>query len=170
MGTPIPGIDREIEERLEALGFELVELEWAGSRARPIIRLRVDHTESGPDTGITVEDCVRVSRMLEPWLDEHPELAERYTLEVSSPGVERPLHRERDFRRFAGTEAVVKLKAPPPGQRSSRLEGTVDGVVESGERGETYRVRFRLADGEVLDLPRGEIEKAHLLFRWDDKD
>ncbi|TVP57644.1 MAG: ribosome maturation factor RimP [Gemmatimonadales bacterium] len=170
MARPIPEIAEELEQRVAQLSLELVEVEWAGSRDRPIIRLRVDRPDSKPGDGVTVRDCVRVSRELEPWLDEHPALAERYTLEVSSPGVERPLNRERDFRRFAGEEVVLKLKRPPEGKPSARLEAELEGVEEGSEESGRFRVRIRLADGERLVLPRDEIERAHLLFRWDDKD
>ena len=169
MARPIPEIAEELEPRLEQLSLELVEVEWAGSRARPIIRLRVDRPDSRPGDGVTVEDCVRVSRALEPWLDEHPALAERYTLEVSSPGVERPLRRERDFRRFAGESVVVKLSRVPEGRASARLEATLEGV-EEGSESEGFRVRLGLADGERIIVPNDEIERAHLLFQWDDED
>lgn len=167
MARPIPAIEGEIETRLEAMGMELVALDWAGSDARPILRLRVDFPASEPGRGVTVEDCARVSRALEEWLDEHPELPERYTLEVSSPGVERPLHRRRDFERFAGQEVVVKLDRPPEGQRSARLEGTLEGVAGDGEG---YRVLLRLPGGLVMALPRTGVVEAHLLFRWDDEE
>ena len=100
--APIREIEGDLESRVEALGLELVNLEWAGSGARPIMRLRVDWTDSKPGAGITVGDCARVSRELERWLDQHPAVPERYVLEVSSPGVERPLKRRRDYERFVG--------------------------------------------------------------------
>src|SRR5690606_39553856 len=88
-------LERELEARLESLGFELVELERAGSRTRPVLRLRID--VAAGDHGVTLDDCARVSRALEPYLDTVEGLPERYVLEVSSPGVERPLVRARDF-------------------------------------------------------------------------
>lgn len=169
MATPIPEIDRELEERIGALAMELVEAEWAGSNARPILRLRVDHSDSEPGRGVTVEDCVRVSRALEPWLDEHPGLPEKYTLEVSSPGVERPLHRRRDFERFAGEEVVVKGRGPLADGGSARVEGVLEGVEDAAEEGaaEGYRVLVRLGGEEVIAVPREDIVRARLIFRWD---
>lgn len=166
MGQPIPGVEEELEARVEALAMEMVELEWAGSPARPILRLRVDLPDSSPGHGVTVNDCVRVSRALEPWLDEHPEVPERYTLEVSSPGVERPLRRHRDFVRFAGAEVVVKTEEVVPGTKSRRIEGTLEGV--EGEEDEEYRLRIRLGNGTAVEVPRDGVVRAHLLFRWED--
>lgn len=167
MGQPIPGIEEELEGRVEALAMEVVELEWAGSQARPILRLRVDLPDSSPGHGVTVNDCVRVSRALEPWLDEHPDVPERYTLEVSSPGVERPLRRRRDFVRFAGSEVVVKTEQIVPAVKSRRIEGTLEGV--EGEEEEIYRVQVRLGNGTVVEVPRDGIVRAHLMFRWEDE-
>src|SRR5690606_5489577 len=128
-----------------------------GTRARPILRLRIDREDSEPGKGVTVEDCARVTRELEPYLDGRPELGERYVLEVSSPGVERPLLRRRDFERFAGHEIAVRAG------RSRRLEGELLGLVGESD---DERVRLRLNDGEVIEIPRREIDRAHLVFRW----
>lgn len=177
MASPIPGIEEGIEDRVEALSMEMVELEWAGSAARPILRLRVDLPDSSPGKGVTVHDCVRVSRALEPWLDEHPDVPERYTLEVSSPGVERPLRRRRDFRRFAGSEVVVKVDNVLPGAKSRRLEGVLEGVEGGGSAGDAtvadeqgpYTVLIRLGKGTEVRVPSEEIVRAHLVYRWDDE-
>jgi ribosome maturation factor RimP len=157
--------EQELERRIEELGYELVELERAGSRTRPILRLRVDRPDSSPGHGVTVDDCARISRALEDRLDTDPRVAERYTLEISSPGVERPLVRERDFERFAGREIAVHGSEPLAG-RSRRLEGELIGLVE-GESGAA--VRMRLEDGEEVDIPRTKIVRAHLTFRWRDR-
>jgi len=155
-------LERELEARLEALGYELVELEQAGSKARPILRLRIDRPDSAPGSpSVSLEDCAVASRALEPYLDEREDLSERYVLEVSSPGVERPLVRRRDFERFAGQEVAVKGKGPLAG-RARRLEGVLVGL--GGAEGE--RVLLRLPDGEVVEIPREEITRAHLIYRW----
>lgn len=167
MAKPIAEIDAELDARVEAQGFDLVEVEWAGSNRRPILRLRVDLPDSRPGAGVTVADCARLSRELEPWLDEHPLLPERYTVEVSSPGVERPLRRKRDFQRFAGEPVALKGVEPLAGTRSRRLEGELVGV-EDGADQEHYEVLVRRRGGDVLRIPRQEIEKAHLVFLWKD--
>jgi len=169
VAKPIAEIDAELDPRLEALGLELVEIEWAGSDRRPILRIRVDFPDSKPGAGVTVKDCALASRALEPWLDEHPLLPEKYTVEVSSPGVERPLIRERDFRRFAGEEVTIKGKGPLAGGRSSRLEGQLVGI-EEGPDEEHYMVLIRRKGGDVVSVPREEIKRAQLVFRWKDED
>ena len=155
-------LEEALEERTAALGFELVELERAGNKARPVLRVRVDRPDSEPGSGISLEDCTRVSRALEEYLDALPGMAPNYVLEVSSPGVERPLVRRRDFERFRGQEVAVRGYAPLAG-RGRRLQGELLGV-EDGPEGE--RVRLRLEDGEEVAVPREGIARAHLVFRW----
>jgi len=104
-----------------------------------------------------------VSRALETWLDENEELSERYVLEVSSPGVERPLVRDRDFRRFRGERVAVKGHQVLAG-RARRLEGELLGMAEMD--GENEAVVLRLADGEEVAIPRSEIAGANLVFNW----
>lgn len=156
--------EESIETRVEALGYEMVELERAGSASRPILRLRIDLPESAPGKGVTVEDCARVTRELEGFLDELPELGQRYVLEVSSPGIERPLVRRRDFERFAGREVALRGKSVLAG-RARRLEGELVGLVEEGG---AEMIRLRLNDGDVVDVPRSDVKRAHLVYRWDD--
>ncbi|MDX1494735.1 MAG: ribosome maturation factor RimP, partial [Longimicrobiales bacterium] len=96
-----------MERRIEELGYELVEIRWGGSGKRPMLKVRIDRPDSVRGEGVTVDECAEVSRALEPWLDEHEGLSERYVLEVSSPGVNRPLVRARDFQRFRGEHVAV---------------------------------------------------------------
>jgi len=156
-------LNREIESKVEALGFETVEVERAGNQARPIIRLRIDRPDGGPESGVTLDECAEVSRALEASLDSHPGLSERYVLEVSSPGVERPLVRPRDWSRFAGQEATVTGNRPLLPDGSSRAEGTILGIV--GEAGEE-EVSLRLADGSEVSFPLSAVKKAQLKFDW----
>jgi ribosome maturation factor RimP len=171
VATRIEAIDREIDTRVEALGYEVVELEWGGSDARPILRLRVDRPGSTPGDGVTVQDCAQVSRALEAWLDELPTLPERYVIEVSSPGVERPLLRRRDFERFRGSEIRVKAARAVEEAGGSRFQAWLDGVEEDAAAGsgpeEAYTLLLRLAGGEVLRMPRSAVVKANLVYRWD---
>jgi ribosome maturation factor RimP len=154
------GLAAEIERIVEGLGYELVELEAVGSRARPILRVYLDRPDSVPGTpAVTVEDCTAVSRALEPMLDARDDVAERYMLEVSSPGVERPLVRPRDFTRFAGQEVSVRGKATLAG-KARRLQGELLGL--DGEE----TVRLRLPGGEEVSFPLAEVEKANLVYRW----
>jgi ribosome maturation factor RimP len=106
-----------------------------------------------------------VSRSLEEYLDNAVEVTERYVLEVSSPGVERPLVRTADFGRFAGQEVAVKLKTALS-DGSKRAEGELVGLVEvAGEE----HVRLRLTDGSEQDIPRTNVARANLVFRWKDR-
>ena len=160
MARPVAEVERELGARIAGLGYELVEMEWAGSSRRPIVRIRIDGPEAGAGTigTIGVDDCARVSRALEPWLDGVPSMPERYVLEVSSPGLDRPLRRPRDFERFVGRQVVVKGSAVLAG-RATRLEGELLGLVDE-------RVRLRLANGDEVEIPRSEIAGANLLFEW----
>ena len=159
-------IDRELEARVEELGFELVELERAGAKARPILRVRIDRLDSEPGHGVTVDDCARVSRALEAYLDDGVVAGGRYTLEVSSPGVERPLVRDRDYARFKGQRIALKGFGPLRG-REKRLEGELLGLEPGGEGDETAgTIRVRLDDGEEARIPRSDVARAHLVFRW----
>lgn len=151
-----------LEERTEALGFELVEYERTGSKNRPVLRVRVDRPDAEPGEGVGLDDCARISRSLEEYLDELETLPGNYVLEVSSPGVERPLVRSRDFERFAGREVVVKGYAPLAG-RGKRLQGELLGLVDR-PTGEV--VRLRLEDTDEVEVPRKDIAKAHLVFHW----
>ena len=159
----------EIEERVEALGFELVDFEWVGSKQRPILRLRVDTADSTPGDGVTVGDCARVSRALEAWLDELEEVPGRYVIEVSSPGVERPLTRVRDWSRFSGHRVAVEGAQPLVGDQR-RVEGELLGPVEEEGDSEaercSVRVRIRMDGGDDLILPLSEIKRAHLVHEW----
>lgn len=159
----VPEIEKELEDRVQDLGYELVDMRWGGSRYRPQLKLRIDRPDSGPGHGVTVDECADVSRALEPWLDGHESLSRRYVLEVSSPGVDRPLLRERDFERFRGERVAVIGRDLLLG-RSTRLEGELMGLERVGSDSEA--VRLRLPDGEEVSVPRSEIRKAHLVFEW----
>ena len=167
MGRPVPEVQGELEERVEALGFEVVQVEWAGSARRPILRLRIDvppESERGArGESVGVDDCAQVSRGLEAWLDEHGAMPEKYVLEVSSPGLQRPLTRTRDWDRFAGEQVAVKGPEVLAG-KATRLEGELLGLEQESDGRET--VRLRLHGGEEVRIPREEISGAHIVFRW----
>ncbi len=165
MAIPLPDLEREIDLRLERMGFELVEAGWVGSPKRPILRVRMDLPDSVPGMGgVSVAQCAEVSRALEPWLDDHPGIPERYVLEVSSPGVDRPLTRERDWVRFRGQIVRVKGKNLPGG-RGNRLEGELLGL-EDREGGEASAA-ILLEGGELVRIPLDRVEGAHLVYRWE---
>ncbi|HSW30739.1 MAG TPA: ribosome maturation factor RimP [Longimicrobiales bacterium] len=157
-----PEIEAELEARVEALGYEFVAVRWGGSGSRPSLGVRIDRPGAGVGEGVTVDDCAKVSRALEPWLDGREDLPERYVLEVSSPGVDRPLLRDRDYERFRGEQVAIKGHDVLAG-RARRLEGELLGL--EGEGG-TAAVRLRLPDGDEVSIPRNGIAGANLVFTW----
>ena len=165
MAIPLPDLVAEVESRLERMGFELVEAGWVGSPRRPILRVRMDLPDSLPgEGGVSIDQCAEVSRELEPWLDAHPEVPERYVLEVSSPGVERPLTRAGDWERFKGNPVLVKGRDFPE-DLGNRLEGEILGLEED-EGGKSVALLL-LENGEKVRIPLDRIQKAHLIYRWD---
>lgn len=138
-----------VEAGLDALGFDLVDLRKHGSRARPIVEIRIDRRDA---QRVTVEDCARVSRAIEPLVGDQTEL------QVSSPGADRPLKTEKDWRRFVGRQAMVK-SAALGGRKEVEVvavEGAADDVVVRLREGATeYRV------------PLSTIDEARLVFHWD---
>ena len=158
MAAPVASVADQLDARFSELGFDLVHTEWAGSARRPIIRIRIDRLEG--EGSVTVDDCAVVSRGLEPWLDSVGALPERYVLEVSSPGVDRPLVRPRDFVRFAGEEVAVRGNDLLAG-RARRLEGVLLGLSSDEDR-----VRLRLPDGSEVEVPLDEVTGAHVVYRW----
>jgi len=85
-------------------------------------------------------------------------------LEVSSPGIERPLVRPRDYARFAGEPVAVRARVPVEGH-GKRVEGTLVGL-EDATAGTV--VRLTLDDGSTVDIPHADVVRAHLVFRWDE--
>lgn len=161
MGKVVLEVDRELENRVASLGYELVVAEWAGSSKRPLLRLRIDTPATAPGQGVTVDDCSSVSRALEGWLDGLEVMPERYVLEVSSPGIDRPLVRDADYERFRGEWIALKGKAVLA-ERARRLEGELCGLDK-----DEGVVRIRLEDGVEVSIPQDEITGAHLVFRWE---
>lgn len=147
---------RVLEPVLVRDGFELVEVEWLRLSGRWTLRVFVDRPG-----GVSIEDCQGASRTVEPVLDVEDFIEPAYDLEVSSPGLERPLRKPQDFERFAGQRAQVKTFAPvadtAAGQNPRKhflgsLVGCRDGVVEIE------------VDGVAHRIPLDRIAKAHLEF------
>ena len=159
----VPEIERELEVRVEDLGFELVDVRWGGSPRRPRLRVRIDRPGSTPGWGVSVGDCAVVSRALEAWLDTSERVPERYVLEVSSPGLERPLVRDRDYDRFCGQRVAIKGHEVLAG-RARRLEGELLGL--DGDEASGGVVRLRLQNGDEVSIGRSEIAGANLVFQW----
>ena len=144
-----------VKQEVEGLGYDLVELRLGGTVRRPLVDVRIDRRDGEK---ITIDDCTLVSRSIEPRLDASGLVGENYVLEVSSPGVERPLRNEADWRRFVGRTA--KVLAPSLG---GRLEVEVLGVEDSS--GVLVAV-MRDTRGTEHRIPLSDVREARLVFRW----
>ncbi|HYA38044.1 MAG TPA: ribosome maturation factor RimP [Candidatus Methylomirabilis sp.] len=140
-----------LEPGVSAMGFELVDVELAGSHHNPTLRVYIDSP-----AGVTVDNCADVSRQLSALLDVEDPLPGHYTLEVSSPGLDRPLVKPDDFRRFVGETIKVKMHQPILGRKNfaGRLvEVATDHVVVE-------------VDKEHYDLAFEGMERARLVPRF----
>ena len=143
-----------IRPAIEDMGFDLVRVLVSGQQR---LRLQI-MAEPLDGSGMTVDHCADISRVVSALLDVEDPIDAAYTLEVSSPGIDRPLVKLADFERFAGFEARVELAAPQDGRRrfSGRLRGVQDG-----------RVMVEIDQGEVVALPFEAIAKSKLLLTDD---
>ncbi|HEX2667259.1 MAG TPA: ribosome maturation factor RimP [Gammaproteobacteria bacterium] len=137
-----------LEAPVEALGYEVVELEFHPQGGGGLLRVYIDR-----EGGVTVDDCEKVSRQVSAVLDVEDPIPGHYTLEVSSPGLDRPLRKAADYARFAGERAKVDLALPIEGRR--RFTGILKGC-EGGE------VSIEV-DGVLHRLPLEGIAKARLV-------
>ncbi|HEX6574385.1 MAG TPA: hypothetical protein VF042_05385 [Gemmatimonadaceae bacterium] len=145
---------------LEPLGLELFELHSRGTKSRPVLDVRIERADGEK---VTVDDCARASRAIEAKLDQGGVVSERYVLEVSSPGIERPLRNARDFRRFAGRDAVVSANPAEGSEELSSKEVKIAGV--EGDDGAEIVV-LEDASGNSRRIPLAAITKARLAFNW----
>jgi ribosome maturation factor RimP len=141
-----------IRDHIAGLGFELVDLRRTGTLQRPILQVRVDRPDSRPGQGITADDCAGISRSLERFLESRAMVGPRYVLEVSSPGLERPLRWPEHWRRFIGRQARVRAESLTGRQRVEILAVPDDD-----------RVIVRREDGSEISLPLEEIREATLI-------
>jgi ribosome maturation factor RimP len=144
-----------VSEELDGLGYDLVELRTAGSRARPTLQLRIDRRDG---LAITVSDCAIVSRAVETRLEAEKKVGPEYVLEVSSPGIERPLHKAADWRRFVGQRASV-LSPALQGREEVEILG-----VEGIEGAET--IVIRTVHGTEQRIALADVKDARLAFTW----
>lgn len=141
-----------VEPVLEPLGYELVDARFLTEHGRPILRLFVDR-----EGGVTIGDCERVSREIETLLEVEGVLGGRSVLEVSSPGLDRPLTKPAHFEKYAGKVAAVTTSRPVEAYGDRRnYKGLIRGVEEGTVVMEIDRQEYR--------VPLELIEKAHLVF------
>jgi ribosome maturation factor RimP len=151
----------EIAERAaQPEGIEIVEVQLLGAGRGRLLRIYIDRgTSAGdPPQGVTHADCEFISQQVGTILDIEDVIpGDSYTLEVSSPGLERKLSKAKDFERFVGQKAKVVLREPVENQRSwvGKLTGISQGIVE-----------LEPSSGRLIRFPLAQVEKANLKFDW----
>ena len=161
-GTDRAALERVVEPIARAHGAEVVDMELKPDRGAWVLRIYVEkagaaeNNLSTRDAAVDLELCANVSRDLSPALDVADLIAHTYRLEVSSPGVERTLRNEKDFARFAGQKAKLKMREAVDGQRV--LVGALDGVSEG-------KVRVALGN-QTREVPLSSVESARLVFEF----
>lgn len=143
-------IEKMIGPSIEAMGYELVRVTLAGS-VRKVLQVMAEPADGRV---MAVEDCARVSRAISAILDVEDPISGAYSLEVSSPGIDRPLTRPKDFDRFKGHEAKIETHEPVDGRK--RFKGILKGVTEQNVELES--------EGEIVSLPLSDIAKAKLVL------
>jgi ribosome maturation factor RimP len=149
----------EIAERVaEPEGLEIVDVQLLGAGRGRLLRLYIDRPQ-----GVTHADCEFISHQVGTILDIEDVIpGDSYTLEVSSPGLERKLSKEKDFERFVGQKAKVVLREPVENQR--RWEGKLAGISQGVVALEI--AALEPAAGRVIHFPLAQVEKANLKFDW----
>ena len=158
MGGLREGLLRLLEPAVAAAGFELVELECDAQGGGGVLRIYIERPGGGAAggtgrDGVTVEDCARVSRKVEALLDSHDPIRAAYTLEVSSPGFDRPLRTRAHFERFRGNRVREQTHQPRDGRR--RWTGRLRDVGA-----ETIALEV---DGQAVELRLDELKAARLV-------
>jgi ribosome maturation factor RimP len=147
-------VDRVVDlaqSLMDDMAFELVDVVFASERGRWVLRVYVDK-----DGGITLDDCARVSRELGTLVEVHEIIDQPYTLEVSSPGLDRPLKNEKDFRRAVGMKIKIKTIAPVEGQKQfvGQLQEVLEGTL------------ILLVEDKPIPVSMVDIERANLVYEF----
>lgn len=149
---PKSGIEQQIIDALEPTaaerGIDVVDVEVVGATKAPCVRVRIDHADESAPT-ITLDEVTEETEWISAALDELDPIPSSFTLEVSSPGMARPLRKERDFVRFAGETVQLSLV---PGEGRRRYTGTLLGIEDG--------VVALEVDGERVELPFDDIRKC----------
>jgi ribosome maturation factor RimP len=150
--TDIATIARDIEPEVKSLGYELVRVAMIGGASDPTLQVMAERSDTRQ---LDLADCEAISRRLSDWLDAHDPIEGSYRLEVSSPGIDRPLTRLKDYADWAGHQARITLKDPRDGRK--QFSGTLEGV--DGDK-------IKLTDkaGDHHALPFSEVSSAKLLL------
>ncbi len=146
-------IERLIAPSVEAAGYDVVRVQFMGDNSETL-QVMAERKDRRP---VTVDDCANISRLVSAILDVEDPIARAYALEVSSPGIDRPLVRMEDYTRFAGFEAKVETARPIDGRRRfrGRLKGVSDGSI------------LMALDGAEAEIPFAEIRRGALVLTDD---
>lgn len=137
------------EPVVESMGYELVGVEFTGSINHGTLRVYIDRED-----GVNLDDCASISHQLSGVLDVEEPIQQGYDLEISSPGLDRPLFKLADFERFSGQVAKIKMSVAVDGRRN--FKGVLQGVTDS-------KLIEIEVDGEIYQLPLADIGKANLI-------
>ena len=143
-------VNEVVEPVVEAMGYELILLEFVPQGRSAVLRLFIDCED-----GITLEDCRKVSREVSAVMDVEDPIKTAYQLEVSSPGLDRPLTKRRHFDRFAGDKARIQLVAPLAGGTQKKFVGRIAGTTDDGVKLDT--------ENGTVELAFAAIERARLV-------
>jgi ribosome maturation factor RimP len=150
--TDIAGLEKLIDPEVKRLGYDLVRVAMIGGASDPTLQVMAER----PDTRqLDITDCEKISRALSDMLDRDDPIEGSYRLEVSSPGIDRPLTRLKDYRDWAGHEARLTLAEPHEGRKN--FSGTLQGT-------EGEQILILAKDGNTHALPFSEISSAKLLL------
>ncbi len=144
-----------IEPVVTGQGYELVDVEFKNEMGGWVLRVFIDNPRA--EGGVGLDDCANVSRELSAVLDVEDVIPGHYSLEVSSPGLNRPLKKEADFARFVGKKAKIRTRHPV-GESRRNFSGTLLGV-DGG------KVRIDVGD-QVCEVPVDDVEKANLVYEF----
>lgn len=147
-----------IEPAVESEGLELVELECLRMKTRWLVRIFIDR-----EGGATLDDCTAVSHQVGDLLNVHDLPPGPYTLEVSTPGLDRPLTRDKDFEKYRGARVRIRTREPIEGSRN--FLGTFVGYTTEGGR----RIVTVDVDGRIVPIDRENIQKANLEYELSGK-
>jgi ribosome maturation factor RimP len=155
MGIERSRVRQIVEEVVEGQGYEFVDLELKGGGNNSLLRVYIDKPG-----GVTHRDCQLISEQLGTVLDVEDPIPFSYTLEVSSPGLDRKLIKEADYLRFDGKLARVQTRIPLQHQKVFR--GRLRGLQDA-------KILLELPKGQMLEIPLDVVQEARLEFDWDDE-
>jgi ribosome maturation factor RimP len=147
--SSVEKVTQLIEPTVQALDLELWGVEHASQGKYSVLRIFIER-----EAGVTIDDCERVSRQVSAIFDVEEPITGEYTLEVSSPGMDRLLFTPQQFQKYCGEEISVRMRTPVDGRR--KFKGTLTDVVDD--------IIHIQVDGNDFELPHGDIEKANIVY------